>query len=214
MLLVTGAVLVLCAERDRLPWGRPTRWVALALLAVAGTSGVLRPLPGTFEVVTITAGVVLVVAGWVELARRPEVGSWPLLGSGLVVALAPSLLLALTEDVPLRGVLLVVAAGAVLGWGAAGWQAPVLVAATVLAVHAVSSSRRSWRWPTRRCRAGRAWRWWAWCCSRSVRGTRRGCATWSACGGGWRDPAVGAGSGPSTASTGSSASSTVKTNRR
>ena len=139
VLLVTGAVLVLCAERDRLPWGRPTRWVALALLAVAGTSGVLRPLPGTFEVVTITAGVVLVVAGWVELRRRPEVGSWPLLGSGLVVALAPSLLLALTEDVPLRGVLLVVAAGAVLGWGAAkGSQAPVVVSTAVLVVYAMS----------------------------------------------------------------------------
>ena len=139
VLVVAGGVLLLCAHRDRLPWGRPTRWAALALLVVAGASGVLRPLPGTFEVVTVTAGAVLVAAGWVELRRRPEVGSWPWLGSGLVVALAPSLMLALTEDVPLRGVLLVVAAGAVLGLGAAkGWQAPVVVSAAVLVVYAMS----------------------------------------------------------------------------
>ena len=141
VMAAAGAVLVLCVLLDRLPWARPTRWSALAVLAVAGVSGLVRPLPGTVEVVTVAVGVVLVVVGWVALRVRPDAGSWPWLGSGLVIGLVPTLALALTVDEPLRGVLLAVVAGALLAAGAVlAWQAPVVVSSAVLLVYALSQA--------------------------------------------------------------------------
>lgn len=139
VVVAAGLLLVVCARRDQAPFGRPTRGAALALLAVAGTAGVLRPLPGTVEVMTVSVGLVLVVVGWVGLRRRAESGSWPWLGTGLVVALVPTLVLAIVDDSAPRGVLLVATAGLVLAWGAVrAWQSPVLVSAGVLVVYALS----------------------------------------------------------------------------
>ena len=83
-------------------------------------------------------GVGLLVLGWRGLRRNPHRTSWHGLAPGLGVLLLPSLLLALIGDDTPRAVGLVVVAVGVLWAGAATrMQAPVVLGAGVLGVHAV-----------------------------------------------------------------------------
>jgi hypothetical protein len=99
-------------------------WVRLAL------SHVDAPEP-----YTVPAGLALVVLGLFRRRREPACSSWTAYGTGLGLALGPSLVRALSDAGNLRPMLLGLAAVLVLGSGLARrLKAPLLVGATVLAV--------------------------------------------------------------------------------
>lgn len=132
--VVGSAVCLLAAvddERHQLGW---------LGAAVLGTATVLRVLAHVSapELATLPAAAVLLAAGAWRLHRDPAAPSFGALGSGLTLALAPSLLLALDEPVSLRGVLVGVAGVVSLGVGAARhWSAPFLAGTATTAVLAV-----------------------------------------------------------------------------
>ena len=102
-------------------------WVRLAL------SDVEAP-----EAYTVPGGVALLVVGFLRRRRDPAYGSWQAYGSGLTLALVPSLLRAVTDAGDLRPLLLaVVAAGVVAAGAVRRLQAPLLLGAGVLAVDAL-----------------------------------------------------------------------------
>ena len=86
-------------------------WIALALLGIATAIRVVEDVRAP-EAYTLPAAVLLLAAGWWRLETDDRVGSARALSSGLVLALVPSLLLALDEPVSLRGAL--VGAGGVV----------------------------------------------------------------------------------------------------
>ena len=71
------------------------------------------------ELYTLPAAVLLIAVGAWRLRTDPEASSFRMLGSGLTLALLPSLLLALDEPVSLRGALIGAAGVLVLGVGVA-----------------------------------------------------------------------------------------------
>ncbi|MCW2866127.1 MAG: hypothetical protein JWR20_315, partial [Marmoricola sp.] len=101
----SGVCLVAVTTRDRPYLG----WVGTVVLAAATGVRVLEDVRAP-ELYTLPAALVLVGAGLWRLRRDPAAGSLDVLGSGVGLALLPSLLLALDEPVSLRGAL-VAAAG-------------------------------------------------------------------------------------------------------
>jgi hypothetical protein len=90
------------------------------------------------EVYTLPAAVLLLVAGWWRLSSDPGTTSARALSSGLTLALAPSLLLAVDDPVSIRGALVAVGGLAVLALGAARlWAAPFVAGAVTTGVLAV-----------------------------------------------------------------------------
>ena len=107
----------------------------LALATLLGASG---GLDGPVELLTLPAAAALALAGASTMRRSPALGSWPWMGPAAALALVPSLVLATGVGPVSRTALLTVGAAVVLVEGVRRrWQAPVVVAATVLAVHAV-----------------------------------------------------------------------------
>ncbi len=116
-----------------------------ALLSWAGTvvlggATLLRYEAGVGmpELYTLPAAALLVAAGAYRLRRDADANSFNVLGSGLVLALLPSLLIALDEPVSLRGAL--IGAGGVLVLAAGVQQrlaAPFVLGALTTAVLAV-----------------------------------------------------------------------------
>jgi hypothetical protein len=87
------------------------------------------------EAYTLPLGVMLLAAGLALVGRRPESGTWLLLGPGLAVAMLPSLPQALADPTGTRSLLLGIGAVVVLGLGIRlGWQAPFVAGAVVLAL--------------------------------------------------------------------------------
>jgi hypothetical protein len=122
---------ILDSDRDE------ASWIALALLGVATAIRVLEDVRAP-EAYTLPAAALLLAAGWWRMETDGRVGSARALSSGLVLALVPSLLLALDEPVSLRGVL--VAAGGVLALvvGVARlWSAPFVAGAATIATLAL-----------------------------------------------------------------------------
>ena len=135
VVVLAGAVLVI---RSRSARPGPLGWGATALLALATVLGATGGLDGPVELITLPAAAALALAGASTMGRSPALGSWPWIGPAAAMALVPSLLLATTAGPAARTALLTVGAAVVLVEGVRRrWQAPVLVAATVLAVHAV-----------------------------------------------------------------------------
>ncbi len=136
--VVAGSVLLWSVWDARTRPLGPLAWTGVAVLAAAALLGLLRPSAGPVEALSVPAGAFVVAVGLVRMSRLPALGSWPWLGPGLAVALLPSLVLAIgAESVP-RTVALALAAAAVVVLGVArSWQAPVLVGAGVLVVHAL-----------------------------------------------------------------------------
>ncbi|HEU4567694.1 MAG TPA: hypothetical protein VFR99_06625, partial [Marmoricola sp.] len=132
---VVGSAVCLLAgldrERDRFGWlGAAVLGLATLLRVAAEDSAP--------ELATLPAAVVLLAAGVWRLRADPAVSSARALGSGLTLALLPSLLLALGDPVSLRGVLVGAAGVAVLAVGAARhWSAPFLAGAATTGVLAV-----------------------------------------------------------------------------
>ena len=134
-LLVAGlatAVAALTSTQRVLGWAAgvllaASSWVRLAL------SDVVAP-----EAYTVPGGVALLVVGYLRRRRDPEYGSWQAYGSGLSLALVPSLLRAVSDSGDLRPLLLALVAAAVVGVGAVRrLQAPLLLGGAVLAIDAL-----------------------------------------------------------------------------
>ncbi|QIK68180.1 hypothetical protein G7072_19190 [Nocardioides sp. HDW12B] len=139
--LTVLGVLVVALSLLR-PDRRPVAALGGLLLAGAtwlrlGDLGVSEPEP-----YTLPSAVALLVVGWWQLRRRPELSTRLALGPGLLLALVPSLLWALAEDTPdLRVLLLGTACLAlVLGGTVLRWSAPLVLGAAVGVVVAVQQS--------------------------------------------------------------------------
>lgn len=134
-LAVCAAVLVAAAAGERL---RPLGWSALGILVLVLVAGLARDLLGPVELLTVPPGAALLAAGALRMRREPALGSWPWAGPGVTVALLPSLALSAAGGSALRVALLAVGtAGLLLVAVRLRWQAPVVLASLVLAVHAV-----------------------------------------------------------------------------
>ena len=114
MLTVVGTAISLVAvtNRDRALLG----WVSAVVLGLATLLrlGVGVDAP---ELYTLPAALLLIGAGRGDSAGTPTRAASPMLGSGLTLALLPSLLLALDEPVSLRGALVGAAGVLVLAVG-------------------------------------------------------------------------------------------------
>ncbi|SDR76868.1 hypothetical protein SAMN04488570_0323 [Nocardioides scoriae] len=131
-LTVVGTAVALLAvlRRDRQDLG----WVAAVVLAAATALRVVVEEPAP-ELVTLPAAALLVAAGAWRLHRERGLGSARVLGSGLSLALLPSLLLALGDPVSVRGALLGAAAVLTLAWGVTQrLTAPFVAGAAVTAL--------------------------------------------------------------------------------
>jgi hypothetical protein len=114
VLTVLGSAIAAVAvtNRDR----SQVSWVGAAVLLVA--TAIRFDLDVTApELYTLPAALLLVAAGLWRLQTDGEVSSLSALGSGLTLALLPSLLLALEEPVTLRGALIAAGGVAVLALG-------------------------------------------------------------------------------------------------
>ena len=136
ILTVVGTAIALLAvlRHDRVHLG----WVGSAVLT-AGTL-VRLDLPTSIgaEVYTLPAAALLIAAGVHRLLREPTTGTWTVLGSGLTLALVPSMLISLPEPNSLRAFLVGTGAAVALVVGMERrWQAPFLVGAAVLGVLAL-----------------------------------------------------------------------------
>lgn len=132
---VVGSAVCLVAvlDEDREYVG----WVGAVVLGAAAALRVAADVRAP-EVVSLPAAVLLVAVGAWRMRRSPATSSFRALGSGLALALLPSLLLALDEPVSVRGALVGTAALAVLAAGVAlHWAAPFLAGATTTALLAV-----------------------------------------------------------------------------
>lgn len=131
-----GTAIALVAALDRERWW--AGWLAAPYLAAAMLirldAGLELP-----EIHTLPAAAVLLVAGGYRMATDSRAESLRALGSGLTLALAPSLLLALDDPVSLRGLLVGVGGLAAVAAGVGlRWAAPLLAGALTVAALAVS----------------------------------------------------------------------------
>ena len=108
----TGIAVIAVTNRDRLVLG----WLGAVVLGFATVIRVVEEVRFP-ELYTLPAAALLVAAGIWRLSRDPGTSSFVALGSGLTLALLPSLLLALDEPVSLRGALVGFAALVSLAWG-------------------------------------------------------------------------------------------------
>ncbi len=114
VLTIVGSAicLVSIANRDRALLG----WFGALVLGVATVMRVALDVRAP-ELYTLPAAVLLIAAGLWRLRTDPATHSFTVLGSGLTLALLPSLLLALDEPVSLRGALIGAAGVVTLGVG-------------------------------------------------------------------------------------------------
>jgi hypothetical protein len=142
---------------DESPAGRLVAWVTLAGAAVTVVAGWARDVPDPVELVTVPLALALIASGLLHLDRTPAARSWRALAPGLLVLLLPSLFLDLTFSPLWRVVGLGVLAIAVLILGTVRrLQAPFLIGASVLLVHALA---QLWPWISL---AYGAVPWWLW----------------------------------------------------
>jgi len=137
--------------------GRLVAWVSVSGAAAMIVGGWAREVPDPVEIVTIPLALALIASGLLHLDRTPAARSWGTLSPGLLVLLLPSLVLDFTFSPLWRVVGLGVLAIAVLVLGTVRrLQAPFLIGATVLLVHALA---QLWPWISL---AYGAVPWWLW----------------------------------------------------
>ncbi len=158
-LLTTGGALAGLAAAD----GPNPFSVGLAVVVVVASAHVTRPtrrIPAT--AIAVTAALCLVwlqlwdadvrlveayslpaaaavgAAGWWQMRRDPNVGSWPTLGPALVIAAAPSALVAIVETEVVRPLTVLGIAVAMTIVGASrGLRAPLVVGSVTAVIMAV-----------------------------------------------------------------------------
>ncbi|TFC81628.1 hypothetical protein E3T24_14895 [Cryobacterium sp. TmT2-59] len=137
--------------------GRMVSWVAIAAGAAAVVAGFARSAPDTVEILSLPLAIALLASGWLHLDAVPRARSWPWLAPGLLVLLVSSLLLDITASPLWRVVGLGVLALVVIVVGVLRkLQAPFLIGAAVLLIHAVA---QLWPWISV---AYGAVPWWLW----------------------------------------------------
>ncbi len=129
----TAICLVAVSTRDRELLG----WTGAVVLGFATLIRVIEDVRAP-ELYTLPAAALLVAVGMWRFRTDPETNSFTVLGSGLTLALLPSLLLALDEPVSLRGALIGAAGVLVLALGVQQrMSAPFLLGALTTGVLAV-----------------------------------------------------------------------------
>jgi hypothetical protein len=128
------AALVVSTRRDRRAVGlvgglllSASSWVRLADADVTAPEPYVAPV-----------AVLALVVGLLRRRSHPTAGSWEVYGSAIALGLVPSLVQSFADDTPTRGLLVLVAAVAVVLVG--GWakqQAPLAIGAAVAVVEAV-----------------------------------------------------------------------------
>ncbi len=109
------------------------RWVGFGALGFAYVLRLVASDVETVEAYTLPFGAVLLVAGLWWMRDQPKVTTVRALGSGLLLALLPSLPLALNEPTGLRALLLGIGAFVALTIGVAKkWKAPFVIGAAIL----------------------------------------------------------------------------------
>ena len=137
--------------------GRLVAWVAIGAGGVAVVAGSAYSAPDTVEIVSVPLAIALLATGWLHLGFTPAARSRRWLAPGLLVLLVPSLLLDFTESPLWRVVGLGLVATVVIVVGAVRrLQAPLVIGAIVLLVHAVA---QLWPWIAL---AYGAVPWWLW----------------------------------------------------
>ncbi len=140
--LALGGV-VLTAHALAHPARRVLGWVASVMLAGSTWLRLLDAGVDVPEAYTLPSALALLAFGAWRLRTEPGLGTTRALGSGLALALTPSLLLALDEPLTLRALLLGVAAVAVLLAGVRlRWAAPVAAGGGTAALLALRGWRR------------------------------------------------------------------------
>lgn len=135
-LTLAGSALALTSvlRIDRIEVG----WLAGVVLFAATLVRLTTDQRLAPELYALPAATLLLVVGCYRLVRSPRRGSWRTLGSGLNLALVPSLLITLPDPSSLRGLLVGVGAAAALAAGLRlRWQAPYLTGTAVLGVLAL-----------------------------------------------------------------------------
>ena len=136
---------------------RMVAWVAIGAGSVAVAAGYAHSAPDTVEIVSVPLAIALLATGWLHLDVTPAARSWRWLAPGLLVLLVPSLLFDLTESPLWRVVGLGLVATVVIVLGLVRrLQAPFVIGAVVLLVHAVA---QLWPWISL---AYGAVPWWLW----------------------------------------------------
>jgi hypothetical protein len=136
---------------------RPLEWSSLAAMFVIGVSALLTFNVDPFELVTVPVALALGAAGLVRMDANPRTRSWPQLGPACGILLIPSLLPDFSESALWRIVGLGVVAIVIIVTAAIRrLQAPLIIASTVLIVHAVA---QLWPWISS---AYAAVPWWLW----------------------------------------------------
>ncbi|MBC7442482.1 MAG: hypothetical protein H7311_08165, partial [Ramlibacter sp.] len=137
--------------------GRMVAWVAITAGAATVVAGFAQSAPDTVEIVSVPLAIALLASGRLHLDAVPRASSWPWLAPGLLVLLVPSLLLDITASPLWRVVGLGVLALVVIVVGVQRkLQAPFLIGAAVLLVHALA---QLWPWISA---AYGAVPWWLW----------------------------------------------------
>lgn len=135
VLTIVGSAVALVSvlHRDR----DEVAWLGTAVLGLAALLRITEDL-SLPELSTLPAAVLLLVAGARRMLTDETASSRRVLGSGLTLALLPTLVLSLDEPVSVRAALLGAAALAALAVGVGQrWSAPFLAGSAVLAVLAV-----------------------------------------------------------------------------
>jgi hypothetical protein len=136
----TGRRTVADVEASRTGWRLGAVQLVLAAWVAAATADL-----AAVEWYSLPAAAGLLIAAGPELLRGP---SWPAWGPGLLVAAAPSTLLAVVGSDGRRAVgVLIVAAGVLVAGAATGVRAPLLVGAATVLVLAVGLTARALPWP-------------------------------------------------------------------
>lgn len=113
-------------------------WTSIGVAALAAIVGVAAGVLDPLEWATAALSAALLVTGAVRMRRHPDAGSWGWLAPGILVLLLPSLVATFTEQPVWRLVGLGVACLIAVVVGAvAKLQAPLLIGAVVVLVHAI-----------------------------------------------------------------------------
>jgi hypothetical protein len=134
-LLAAGVAAAIASLRTGL---HRVGWVAGGLLAASSWVRLVLSDVDTPEAYTVPSGAALVAVGFLRRRRDPAYSSWRAYGTGLSLALVPSLLRAVTDPGNVRPMLLGLAAFVVLCSGIGRrLKSPLVIGGGVLAVDAI-----------------------------------------------------------------------------
>ena len=140
LVLLFAALHILARALDQAPFTRAIGWVAITFSGIAAIVGIAVDALDRVELGTVPIAAALLVTGTMHLAAVPTARSWPWLGPGTAILLAPSLL-ATIDDRPLwRLVGLGIVGVAVVAIGVIRrLQAPFVIGVVVVLIHGVAT---------------------------------------------------------------------------